>query len=86
MRRFVSLLLTVFILLLPVGTWGEGEPVEVSAPAWCLTLPGRAEPLLDKKGTEAMSVAGLRKLSAEHELSKSFPACCMKVLDRCTGL
>ena len=72
MRRFVSLLLTVFILLLPVGTWGEGEPVEVSASAWCLTLPGRAEPLLDKKGTEPMSVAGLRKLPAVLTLCRAF--------------
>ena len=71
MRRFVSLLLTVFILLLPVGTWGE-DPVEVSVPAYCLTLPGRAEPLLDKKGTEPMAVAGLRKLPAVLTLCRAF--------------
>ena len=72
MRRFVSLLLIVFILLLPVGTWGEGEPVEVAAPAWCLTLPGREEPLLDKKGSEPMAVAGLRKLPAVLTLCRAF--------------
>ena len=71
MRRFVSLVLTVFILLLPVGAWGE-EPVSVDAPAWCLLLPGREEPLLDKKGTEAMAVAGLRKLPAVLTLCRAF--------------
>lgn len=71
MRRFVSLLLTVFILLLPVGTWGE-EPVSADAPAWCLMLPGREEPLLDKKGSEGMAVAGLRKLPAVLTLCRAF--------------
>ena len=52
MRRFVSVALTVFILLLPLGTWGEEDPVSVSVPAYCLSLPGRAEPLLEKQGTE----------------------------------
>ena len=72
MRRFVSLLLTVFILLLPVGTWGEGDPVDANVPAYCLTLPGRAEPLLEKKGTEPMAVAGLRKLPAVLTLCRAF--------------
>ena len=71
MRRFLSVVLTVFILLLPVGTWGE-EPVSVNAPAWCLMLPGREEPLLDKKGTEPMAVAGLRKLPAVLTLCRAF--------------
>ena len=71
MRRFVSLVLTVFVLLLPVGTWGE-EPVSADAPAWCLMLPGREEPLLDKKGTEPMAVAGLRKLPAVLTLCRAF--------------
>ncbi len=71
MRRFVSLVLTVFVLLLPVGTWGE-EPVSADAPAWCLLLPGREEPLLDKKGTEPMAVAGLRKLPAVLTLCRAF--------------
>ena len=71
MRRFVSLVLTVFILLLPVGTWGE-EPVSADAPAWCLMLPGREEPLLDKKGSEGMAVAGLRKLPAVLTLCRAF--------------
>jgi D-alanyl-D-alanine carboxypeptidase (penicillin-binding protein 5/6) len=63
--------LTVFVLLLPVGTWGE-EPVSADAPAWCLLLPGREEPLLDKKGTEPMAVAGLRKLPAVLTLCRAF--------------
>ena len=71
MRRFVSLVLTVFVLLLPVGTWGE-EPVSIDAPAYCLALPGRAEPLLDKKGSEGMAVAGLRKLPAVLTLCRAF--------------
>ncbi len=72
MRRFVSLMLTVFILLLPVGTWGEGDPVDPAVPAWCLTLPGRAEPLLEKKGADGMAVAGLRKLPAVLTLCRAF--------------
>ena len=72
MRRFVSLVLTVFILLLPVGTWGEGDPVDLDVPAWCLSLPGREEPLLDKKGSEAKAVAGLRKLPAVLTLCRAF--------------
>lgn len=72
MRRFVSLLLTVFILLLPVGTWGEEGPGDLNVPAWCLSLPGRAEPLLDKKGSEPMAVAGLRKLPAVLTLCRAF--------------
>ncbi len=72
MRRFVSLLLTVFILFIPLGAWGDEEPVDVAAPAWCLTLPGRAEPLLDKKGAEPMAVAGLRKLPAVLTLCRAF--------------
>ncbi len=72
MRRFVSLLLTVFILLLPLGTLGDEDPVDVAAPAWCLTLPGREEPLLDRKGTEPMAVAGLRKLPAVLTLCRAF--------------
>ena len=72
MRRFVSVALTVFILLLPVGTWGEEDPVAANVPAYCLTLPGRAEPLLDKKGMEAMAVAGLRKLPAVLTLCRAF--------------
>ena len=72
MRRFISLLLTVFILLMPLGTWGDEDPVEVNAPAWCLSLPGRAEPLLDKKGMEPMAVAGLRKLPAVLTLCQAF--------------
>lgn len=72
MRRFVSLLLTVFILLLPVGTWGEEDPVAANVPAWCLALPGRAEPLLGKKESEAMAVAGLRKLPAVLTLCRAF--------------
>ena len=71
MRRFVSLVLTVFILLRPVGTWGE-EPVSADAPAWCLMLPGREEPLLDKKGSDGMAVAGLRKLPAVLTLCRAF--------------
>ena len=47
MRRFLSVLLTVFILLMPLGTWGDEDPVSVNVPAWCLSLPGRAEPLLE---------------------------------------
>jgi D-alanyl-D-alanine carboxypeptidase (penicillin-binding protein 5/6) len=65
-------MLTVFILLLPVGAWGEEEPVSVNAPAWCLILPGREEPLLDKKGSEGMPVAGLRKLPAVLTLCRAF--------------
>lgn len=72
MRRFVSVLLTVFILLLPVGSLGEEDPVAANVPAYCLTLPGRAEPLLDKKGTETMAVAGLRKLPAVLTLCRAF--------------
>ena len=71
MRRFVSLVLTVFILLLPVGTWGE-DPVDLAVPAYCLVLPGRAESLIDKKGTEPMAVAGLRKLPAVLTLCRAF--------------
>ena len=72
MRRFVSLVLTVFILLLPVGTWGDEDPVSANVPAYCLTLSGREEPLLDKKGTEAKAVAGLRKLPAVLTLCRAF--------------
>ena len=72
MRRFVSLLLTVFILMVPLGTWGEGDPVDLDVPAYCLSLPGRAEPLLEKKGNEPMAVAGLRKLPAVLTLCRAF--------------
>lgn len=72
MRRFLSVLLTVFILLMPLGTWGDEDPVSVNVPAWCLSLPGREEPLLDKKGGEAMAVAGLRKLPAVLTLCRAF--------------
>lgn len=72
MRRFLSVLLTVFILLMPLGTWGDEDPVSVNVPAYCLSLPGREEPLLDKKGGEAMAVAGLRKLPAVLTLCRAF--------------
>ena len=72
MRRFVSLLLTVIILLLPLGTRAAEDPVSANVPAYCLALPGREEPLLDKKGTEAMAVAGLRKLPAVLTLCRAF--------------
>ena len=73
MRRFISLLLTVFILLVPLGSWGENEEVvSANVPAWCLSLPGRMEPLLDNKGSEAMPVAGLRKLPAVLTLCRAF--------------
>ena len=72
MRRFVSLVLTVFVLLVPLGSWGDEDPVSVKVSAYCLTLPGRAEPLLDKKGMEAMAVAGLRKLPAVLTLCRAF--------------
>ena len=72
MRRFLSVLLTVFILLVPLGTWGDQDPVSANVPAWCLSLPGREEPLLDKKGGEAMAVAGLRKLPAVLTLCRAF--------------
>ena len=73
MRRFVSLLLTVFILMVPLGTWGENEEVVAAdVPAYCLSLPGRAEPLLEKKGNEPMAVAGLRKLPAVLTLCRAF--------------
>ena len=72
MRRFASLVLTVFILLVPLGTWGDEDPVDLAVPAYCLTLPGRAEPLLDKKGSEPMAVAGLRKLPAVLTLCRAF--------------
>ena len=72
MRRFVSLILTVFILLMPLGTWGDEDPVSVNVPAYCLSLPGREEPLLDKKGAEPMAVAGLRKLPAVLTLCRAF--------------
>lgn len=72
MRRFLSVLLTVFILLVPLGTWGDEDPVSVNVPAYCLALPGREEPLLDKKGTEAKAVAGLRKLPAVLTLCRAF--------------
>ena len=72
MRRFLSVALTVFILLLPLGTWGDEDVVDGKVPAYCLTLPGRAEPLLDKKGMEAMAVAGLRKLPAVLTLCRAF--------------
>ena len=72
MRRFLSVLLTVFILLMPLGTWGDEDPVSVNVPAYCLSLPGREEPLLDKKGSEAMAVAGLRKLPAVLTLCRAF--------------
>jgi len=71
-RRFLSVLLTVFILLVPLGTWGDEDPVSVNVPAYCLALPGREEPLLDKKGTEAKAVAGLRKLPAVLTLCRAF--------------
>ena len=73
MRRFLCVTLTVFILLVPLGTWGENEEaVSANVPAYCLSLPGRAEPLLDKKGTEPMAVAGLRKLPAVLTLCRAF--------------
>ena len=72
MRRFVSLLLTVIILLLPLGTRAAEDPVSANVPAYCLALPGREEPLLDKKGTEAKAVAGLRKLPAVLTLCRAF--------------
>ena len=72
MRRFLSVLLTVFILLVPLGTWGDEDPVSVNVPAYCLALLGREEPLLDKKGTEAKAVAGLRKLPAVLTLCRAF--------------
>ena len=72
MRRFLSVLLTVFILLMPLGTWGDQDPVSVKVPAYCLSLPGREEPLLDKKGAEPMAVAGLRKLPAVLTLCRAF--------------
>ena len=72
MRRFVSLLLTVIILLLPLGTRAAENPVSANVPAYCLALPGREEPLLDKKGTEAKAVAGLRKLPAVLTLCRAF--------------
>ena len=72
MRRFLSVLLTVFILLVPLGTWGDQDPVSVKVPAYCLSLPGREEPLLDKKGGETMAVAGLRKLPAVLTLCRAF--------------
>ena len=72
MRRFLSVLLTVFILLMPLGTWGDEDPVSVNVPAYCLSLPGREEPLLDKKGGETMAVAGLRKLPAVLTLCRAF--------------
>lgn len=72
MRRFLSVALTVFILLLPLGTWGDEDPVAVNVPAYCLTLSGRVEPLLDKKGTENKAVAGLRKLPAVLTLCRAF--------------
>ena len=72
MRRFVSLVLTVFILLVPLGAWGDEDPVSASVPAYCLTLSGRTEPLLDRKGTEPKTVAGLRKLPAVLTLCRAF--------------
>ena len=72
MRRFLSLVLTVFILLLPVGTWGDEDSVDLAVPAYCLSLPGREEPLLDKKGSEVKAVAGLRKLPAVLTLCRAF--------------
>ena len=93
MRRFVSLVLTVFILLLPVSAWGEGEEaVSVSAPGYCLLLPGRGEPLLEKKGDEPMEVAGLRKLPAVLTLCRAFDsgliedAAGMQVSPRAAGI
>lgn len=71
MRRFVCVALTVFILLLPVGSLGA-EEVSPSVPGYALVLPGRAEPLLEKKGAEAMAVAGLRKLPAVLTLCRAF--------------
>ena len=72
MRRFLSVLLTVFILLVPLRTWGDQDPVSVKVPAYCLSLPGREEPLLEKKGGETMAVAGLRKLPAVLTLCRAF--------------
>ena len=73
MRRVFCLLLTVFILMVPLGTWGENEEVVAAdVPAYCLSLPGRAEPLLEKKGKEPMAVAGLRKLPAVLTLCRAF--------------
>ena len=72
MRRFLCVVLTVFILLLPLGTWGDEGPVDLDVPAYCLSLSGRAEPLLDKKGSEPMAVAGLRKLPAVLTLCRAF--------------
>ena len=72
MRRVFCVLLTVFILMVPLGTWGEGEPVDLDVHAYCLSLPGRAEPLLEKKGNEPMAVAGLRKLPAVLTLCRAF--------------
>ena len=57
---------------MPLGTWGDEDPVSANVPAWCLSLPGRAEPLLDKKGSEPMAVAGLRKLPAMLTLCRAF--------------
>ena len=71
MRRFVSLLLTVFILVLPVGSWGE-EEIAPKVSGYCLILPGRGEALLEKKGTEPTAVAGLRKLPAVLTLCRAF--------------
>ena len=72
MRRFLSVALTVFILLMPMGVLGDEDPVDANVPAYCLALPGRAEPLLDKKGAEGMAVAGLRKLPAVLTLCRAF--------------
>ena len=72
MRRVFCVLLTVFILMVPLGTWGEGDPVDLDVPAYCLSLPGRAKPLLEKKGNEPMAVAGLRKLPAVLTLCRAF--------------
>ena len=72
MRRFLCMILTVFILLVPLRTWGEEDPVDSAVPAYCLMLSGRAEPLLDRKGTEAKAVAGLRKLPAVLTLCRAF--------------
>ena len=57
---------------MPLGTWGDEDPVSVNVPAYCLALPGREEPLLDKKGAEPMAVAGLRKLPAVLTLCRAF--------------
>ena len=83
MRRFLSVVLTVFVLLVPLGAWGDEDPVSVNVPAYCLSLSGRAEPLLEKKGSEAMAVAGLRKLPAVLTLCRAFDS---GLIEESTGM